>query len=409
MTLKKKIVILGSGFGAFSCLKSLNRNLYDVKVVSPRNHFLFTPLLASTTVGTIEFRSIIEPIRNLKDIHFYQANCLSIDKINKKVLCEDSDTKTKFELDYDVLVIAVGEVTNSYNIEGVEKYSYFLREVTDARKIRIKVIDCFENASIPTVTDDEKRNLLRFVVCGGGPTGVEFSAELHDFIQEDVTRKYPELTDFIEIILIEAGPKLLNSFDQKLSTYTMKIFNRQKINVKINSYITKVTGKTIYVNDGSFFDYGLLVWAAGNAAAELVKNCPFAKDKKNKIIIDEYLKIAGEDNIYALGDCSEYEESPFPVTAQVAQQEGKYMGKILNRHATNKDVKPFKFRDFGMLAYIGSHRALANTKQYKGSGFTTWLFWRSVYLTKLVSLKNKMLVLFDWFKNFLFGRDISNF
>jgi NADH dehydrogenase FAD-containing subunit len=111
--MKKNLVVLGSGFGAFSCLKEINTKLYDVKVVSPRNHFLFTPLLASTTVGTIEFRSIIEPIRNLKHIHFYQAHCLSIDKQNNKVLCEDIDTKTTFELQYDILIIAIGETTNT--------------------------------------------------------------------------------------------------------------------------------------------------------------------------------------------------------------------------------------------------------------------------------------------------------
>jgi NADH:ubiquinone reductase (non-electrogenic) len=407
--MKKNIVVLGSGFGAFSCLKSLDKKLYDVKVVSPRNHFLFTPLLTSTTVGTIEFRSIIEPIRNLKNISFYQACCLSIDKNNKKVLCMDMDTKKQFELSYDILVIAVGEVTNSYNIEGVGQYAYFLREIADARKIRIKVIDCFENASIPGVTDNDKRDFLRFFVCGGGPTGVEFAAELHDFIEEDVTKKYPGLVDFIEIILIEAGNKLLNSFDEKLSAYTMKIFRRQKINVKTNSYITRVTDKTIYVNDGTSYNYGLLVWAPGNAAAKLVAESSLHKNNRNKIIIDSCLRAAGEENIYAPGDCSEYPDTPFPVTAQVAQQQGKYLGKTLNRFAKGKPVKPFKFRDFGMLAYIGSHKALANTKQYKGSGFTTWLFWRSVYLTKLVSIKNKMLVLFDWFKNFLFGRDVSNF
>ena len=405
----KRIVVLGSGFGAFSCLKEINTKLYDVRVVSPRNHFLFTPLLASTTVGTIEFRSIIEPIRNLKHIHFYQAHCLSIDKQNKKILCEDTDTKTTFELQFDILVIAIGEITNTYDIEGVKEYAYFLREVADARRIRIKVIDCFENASIPGITEEQKKKFLTFVVCGGGPTGVEFAAELHDFIAEDVKKKYPELESTIELILVEAGEKLLNTFDAKLSAYTLKIFKRQNIDVKTKSFITKVAADSIILNDGASIDYGLLVWATGNTATELVKHNGFDINKHNKIRIDNYLKVNGEENIYSLGDCAEYEPSPFPATAQVAQQQGRYLGKALNKIAKNKAPKPFKFRDFGMLAYVGSHKALANTPQFKGSGFSTWLFWRSVYITKLVSTKNKLLVLFDWFKNFLFGRDVSNF
>lgn len=189
----------------------------------------------------------------------------------------------------------------------------------------------------------------------------------------------------------------------------MKIFKRQDISVRINSYITKVTEKTIFINDGSEMSYGLLVWAAGNSAAKLVVESSFLKNNRNKIIIDKFLRVTGENDIYSIGDCAEITETPFPVTAQVAQQEGKYLGKTLNKLAKGKAVKPFKFNNFGMLAYVGSHKALANTKQVKLSGFTTWLLWRSVYLTKLVSTKNKMLVLFDWFKNFLFGRDVSNF
>lgn len=407
--MKKNILILGSGFAAFSCLRKLNPKHFNISVVSPRNHFLFTPLLPSTTVGTIEFRSIIEPVRNHKHIKFYQSYCLNINTETNTIHCKDTDTEKEFDLRYDELVIAVGEVTNTYNIPGVSQYAYFLKEVTDARKIRIKVIDCFENASLPSLTDEERQRYLHFFVCGGGPTGVEFAAELNDFIEEDVKKKYSELTPQIELILIEAGEKILSSFDQKLSEYTMKIFKRQNIKIKTHSFVTEVTDKYIFLNDGSKFEYGLLVWATGNSPSELIKSSVFPKSKRNKVIVDNYFKIKGYDNVYALGDCSENEETPFPVTAQVAQQQGKYLGKTLNKIAKGNMARPFKFRDLGMLAYIGSRKALADMPQYKGSGFTTFLFWRSVYLTKLVSLKNKILVLFDWFKAIVFGRDVSNF
>lgn len=407
--MKKKLIVLGTGFGAFSCLKELNPDLYDIQIVSPRNHFLFTCLLPSTTVGTIEFRSIIEPIRNVKNAQYIQAYCTSIDKAAKKIKCCDTDTKREFTLEYDFLVISVGEITNNYNIEGVNEYAFFLREVADARRIRIKVIDCFENASLPGISEEEKKSFLRFVVCGGGPTGVEFAAELHDFIEEDVKRKYRGLEYNIEVILIEAGSKLLNSFDEKLSAYTLKIFKRQDIDVKTNANITKVTKNEIFVNDGTHFEYGLLVWAAGNTATDLIRTTDIPKNNRQKVIIDHYLKVKGEESIYSIGDCAEIPDEPYPVTAQTAQRQGKYLGKSLNKIAGGKDVRPFKYKDLGMLAYIGSHKALANTNQYKGSGFVTWLFWRSVYITKLVSFKNKMLVLFDWFKTFVFGRDVSNF
>ena len=301
--MKKKLVILGSGFGAFSCLKRINLKLYDVDVVSPRNHFLFTPLLPSTTVGTIEFRSIIEPIRNIKGLHFYQAECTIIDHENKSIECVEPDTNLTFSLKYDLLLVAVGEITNTFGIEGVKDHAYFLREVADARKIRIKVIDCFENASLPNLTTGEKKDLLRFIVCGGGPTGVEFAAELHDFIEEDVNRKYPELKDYIEEILIEAGDTLLNSFDIKLSNYTLKIFKRQKINVMTKSNIVKVSDRLIYLSDGTSIEYGLLVWATGNTATPLLKSCSLPKNNKNKLLINNLLQVEGFNDIYSLGDC----------------------------------------------------------------------------------------------------------
>ncbi len=237
---KKNIIILGAGFGGFSCLIGLKKSLYNVSVVSPRNHFLFTPLLPSTTVGTVEFRSIIEPIRNIKNIELFKSNCISINISKKTVTCGEIDTQFRFDIPFDILIIAVGETTNTYNIEGVIEFAYFLKEIADARKIRTRVIECFEKASLPDISAEDKKRLLKFVVCGGGPTGVEFAAELHDFIEEDVKKKYKKLADLSEVILIEAGTGILSTFDKKLGEYTMKLFGRQKINVLTQSRIIKI-------------------------------------------------------------------------------------------------------------------------------------------------------------------------
>ena len=146
--MKKQIVVLGIGFAGFRFLKKIDLNIYHVTVISSRNHFLFNPLLPSTTVGTIEFRSIIEPVRNLKDITFIQGYCREINKENNKIICEDINSQKLFEINFDYLVIAVGEVTNTYGIDDVNKYALFLKELSDARKIRTRVINCFENASV---------------------------------------------------------------------------------------------------------------------------------------------------------------------------------------------------------------------------------------------------------------------
>lgn len=410
--MKKKVIILGTGFSAFMFAKKINKKKYDVIIISPRNHFLFTPLLPSTTVGTIEFRSIIEPIRNLQNIVYHQAYCKNIDEKNKKIICEDNDTKKIFEVDYDFLVIAVGEVTNTFKIEGVKEYSLFLKELADARIIRTKVIDCFENASLPGLSEEEKRTRLRFVVCGGGPTGVEFAAEMHDFIEDDVKKKYRELEQYVEIVLIEARAGILATFDKKLSDYTMKIFKRQKIKMMLKSFVFKVSDKKIYLMDGDELNYGLLVWVTGNTSTDFIKDSGLMLNKTGKLFVDDYFRVKKDeenfyDDIFAIGDCTILLSGELPATAQVAQQEGRYLSKYFN--AGLKNYKPFKFKNFGMLAYIGEHKALADLPQFKGTGFKTFVFWRSAYLTKLVSLKNKMLVLFDWAKTFLFGRDVSNF
>jgi NADH:ubiquinone reductase (non-electrogenic) len=404
--MKKRIIILGTGFAAFRFLKKIDISKFEVTVVSPRNHFLFTPLLPSTTVGTIEFRSIIEPIRNIENIIFYQSNCSGIDKENNKIICTDTDTETKFELEYDYLVIAVGEVTNTFNVEGVDKYALFLKELSDARKIRTKVVDCFENASLPGNSIEKRKQYLRFVVCGGGPTGVEFAAELHDFI-EDVKKKYPEISKDVEIILVESKNKLLASFDEKLSGYTMKIFERQSIKLLMNTYITSLNESKIFLNSGEEIEYGLLVWATGNTSTALVRNSGFEVNKQGKPVTDNFFRVKSHQNIFAIGDCAGIENKNLPATAQVAQQQGVFLAKYFNEGM--KQTEEFEFKSLGMLAYVGDNKALADTSQYKGTGFKTFILWRSAYLTKLVSLKNKVLVIFDWIKTFIFGRDISNF
>lgn len=409
-TAKQKVIILGSGFASFSTLKGIDTHFYNVVVVSPRNHFIFTPLLPSTTVGTIEFRSIIEPIRSAKDhITYYHAFCTGIDTGTNRIQCKNALDGNEFSLPFDILIIGVGAVSNTFGIEGVEQYGLFLKELTDARAIRQRIIENFERASTPNLQFEERKRLLHFVVVGGGPTGVEFAAELHDFLTEDLVDSYPTVLPDVSITLFEAGDALLSSFDAALSEYTVKIFQRQKISVRLHSQVAKVEEKEILLKDGSRVPYGMMVWSTGNSQTPIVKSLPFEKDQGSRLITDEYFRIKGFPNIYSLGDCATIEGKVLPATSQVAQQEGYYLARTLNARAKNKSIEPFVYHHRGMLAYIGSNRALADLPQVKGRGFSTWIFWRSAYLTKLVSWKNKVLVVFDWMKAFVFGRDSSRF
>lgn len=404
------LIVLGTGFGALSLVKAIDVERFDVRVVSPRNHFLFTPLLPSTTVGTIEFRSIIEPIRKArKGIQFHQATCTTIRPEDNVIECTGAFKGKPFELTYDHLVVAVGAVSNTFGIPGVGEHAFLLKELSDARGIRQRICECFERAYKPNRTEEEIRGLLHFVVVGGGPTGVEFAAELHDFVTQDVRRWFPDMQDHVQITLLEAKGEILTQFDAKLGAYAQRHFSRMRVTVRTESMVKEVREDSVILNTGEEIPCGLVVWSTGIGPTKLVDNLPFKKDAMKRLVVDDHFLVSGAKNIYAVGDCTCVEGQDHPPTAQVAQQEGAYLAKILNRLVRQKTAEPFEYRHMGMLAYIGERRALADLKNVKGKGFATWLFWRSAYVTKLMSFKSKLLVLGDWFRTFLFGRDISHF
>ena len=407
---RPRLLILGTGFASFRLVKNLDVDAYDVTIVSPRNHFLFTPLLPSTTVGTIEFRSIIEPIRTArKGIRFYQAKCVRLDVENKIAHCEGFFRNTPFTLEYDLVVIGVGVVSNTFGIPGVQEHAFFLKELADARAIRQRIIECFERACKPNRPIEDIRMLLHFVVVGGGPTGVEFAAEMHDFIREDLRHWFPDLTPHAQITLLEARDAILTSFDVKLGHYALSHFQRTGVAIRTNSHVVEVKENAVLLRTGEEIPCGLVVWSTGIAANEMVQALDLPKGPLKRLLTDRHFLVLGTENVYAIGDCARMEDQDLPSTAQVAQQQGKYLARHLNRHAQGKETPPFKYKHMGMMAYIGEQRALADLKNVKGHGFTTWLFWRSAYLTKLVSMRNKILVAQDWFRTLIFGRDISRF
>lgn len=409
-TTRPRLLILGTGFASFSLVKNLDVDAYDVTIVSARNHFLFTPLLPSTTVGTIEFRSIIEPIRTArKGIRFYQGRCVRLDLENNVAHCEGFFKGSPFTVEYDLVVVGVGVVSNTFNIPGVREHAFFLKELADARAIRQRIIECFERACKPNRPEDDIRMLLHFLVVGGGPTGVEFAAEMHDFVRQDLRHWFPDLMPYTKITLLEARDAILTSFDARLSSYALRHMQRTNIDIRMNSHVVEVKENAVSLKTGEEIPCGLVVWSTGIAPNNLVTSLELPKGPLGRLLTDRHFLVQNSTNVYAIGDCARLADQDLPSTAQVAQQQGKYLARYLNRRAHGKPIKPFKYKHMGMMAYIGEQRALADLKNVKGRGFTAWLFWRSAYLTKLVSLRNKMLVAQDWFRTLLFGRDISRF
>jgi NADH:ubiquinone reductase (non-electrogenic) len=408
---RPKIVILGTGFGAFSLIQASAKSNADVTVISPRNHFLFTPLLASTTVGTLEFRSVIESVRLVEKGAFHLARAETVDMDNRCVSCRGELDGYSFSVPFDWLIVAVGAATQTFGVPGVAEHALFLKQINDARTIRQRILECLERASLPGLPDAERKRLLHFVVVGGGPTGVEFAAELHDLWSRELRKAYAKIAGEVRITLLEAGKQLLNSYDGTLSEYTRKRFARQAIDVRTETPVVRVEAEKLTLKDGSELPYGCLVWATGNASTAFVKGLPaeWERDKHGRLLIDERLAVAGADRVFALGDCSALREHPVPATAQAAEQQGAYLAKALPLHLQGRPCPPFQYKHQGMLAYVGGHSGIADMARFKGRGFAAFLFWRLVYLTKLVSLRNKMMVLADWSRAAVFGREISRF
>jgi len=423
-------------------VRGLDRSKFDVSVISPRNHFLFTPLLASTTTGTLEYRSIIEPIRTVPNVTFYESHAENIDFDEQRVQVKDVFEDRKFEVPYDYLIIGVGSRNATFNVPGVNEYAHFLKNIKDAQAIRNTVLRRFEEATSPIITDEQRKDLLRFLVVGGGPTSVEFAAEMYDFLGSDIKRTYPDIVHHSSIILVEATDHLLSAFDQKLSGYVTDLYKkRPAMTVYTGTTVKQLSENVATFGDGRKVKFGACVWSTGLAPNPLTEKLPlFHQARSQRLIVNEYLQVhrASKEeveekdpktgqmkkvwkekqleiipNVYSFGDCSVIERKNHPATAQVASAEAIYLAKRFNKFENIDKAEgiPFKYRNFGQLAYVGARQALADLPVAGGKihGFFAYLFWRSVYITKLMSWKNRFLVAAHWFNSTFFGRDIGRF
>jgi NADH:ubiquinone reductase (non-electrogenic) len=463
---KKNIVILGSGWGAISFLNKLDTTQYNVTIVSPRNYFLFTPLLPSVPSGTINIKSICDSVRTIArqtpgEVKYLEAIAQDIDPINKIVKLEHKSQRFSIgdaftndrepintTLNYDYLIYSVGATVNTFNIPGIYEHASFLKEANDATAVRQKLFNQIESSRLLPIDSDERKRLLNFVVCGGGPTGVELAAEIKDYIDQDLKKFIPGIENEMKVTLIEAQHNVLSMFHPRLIEYTKDVFKQQGLNLKADTMVKKVDDKNVYASyrhpDGHTEDiiipYGTLVWAGGNAQRELTKSLASKileqKTARRGLLVDEYLKLDGDEFIYALGDCT---FTANPPTAQVAHQQGIFLAQHFNKLSkiedlkyfieketdtkqlnklkkrldrTEKSDKPFEYIHQGALAYIGAERAVADLTWGDWStvalgGTMTFFFWRSAYVTMLLGIRNKLFVVSDWLKVAIFGRDCS--
>ncbi|XP_020237022.1 internal alternative NAD(P)H-ubiquinone oxidoreductase A1, mitochondrial [Cajanus cajan] len=436
---KPRVVVLGSGWAGCRLMKGLDPHLYDIVCVSPRNHMVFTPLLASTCVGTLEFRSVAEPIGRIQPAisrepgsYFFLANCTHIDAHNHMVHCEtvtegvETIAPWKFTISYDKLVIALGSQPSTFGIRGVKEHAIFLREVHHAQEIRRKLLLNLMLSDVPGISEEEKHRLLHCVVVGGGPTGVEFSGELSDFIMKDVRQRYAHVKDYIRVTLIEAN-EILSSFDDRLRRYATKQLTKSGVRL-VRGIVKDVKPQNIVLSDGSEVPYGLLVWSTGVGPLPIIQSLDLPKAPGGRIGVDEWLRVPSVQDVFSIGDCSGFVESTgrptLPALAQVAERQGKYLAALLNKigkagagHANKaKEIEfgdPFVYKHLGSMATIGRYKALVDLRQGKEAkglalaGFLSFFIWRSAYITRVISWRNRFYVFVNWITTVVFGRDIS--
>jgi len=408
-------------------LNNIDPSKYNVSVISPRNHLLFTPMLASSALGTVNQRSICQPVRPLvaqKGAKYYESYAKKIDKEKKQVVCETLAGQ-EYVLPYDVLVVGVGYQPNDFNTPGVKENALFMKETADATRFKDHVLARLEEASyihaldsdIALSAEEEARikECLTFVVVGGGPTGVELSGELTDFLQSEGKRLYPDLVQYIKVHMFTFD--VLNTFDRELQEHAIRhLRKKQQVDLHLEAFVTKVTPTELFAKSSDQKEYqvkyGTLVWCAGVKPHAFVTDYGFEMNERgSQILVDKCLRVKGESDIYALGDCCTIEDYWLPQTAQVANQQGEFLAKHLSEGRPSDDAKPFVFHSKGMMAYLGGMSAVMSKLPglNKMTGFVAFLGWRFTYWFLQLSMRNRFMLGTDWLRTLIFGRDLTRF
>ncbi|KIJ41323.1 hypothetical protein M422DRAFT_60486 [Sphaerobolus stellatus SS14] len=521
---KERLVIVGGGWGAVSLLNTLSKGAYQVVLVAPETFTTFTPLLPSAAVGTVHIHSLIEPLRKvISRLRGYFVQGKAVDLVMNEKLLEvetplPNGGKQSIYIPYDKLVIAVGSCSATHGVPGIE-HCLQLKTISDAQAIRRRLLDNFEMASLPTTTREERDRLLSFVICGGGPTGIETAAEIYDLCQEDIVKYYPKLVRAkVSIHVIQSRSHILNTYAEDISKYAEEKFRRDRVHLITDARVSSVTpNQVVYTtrepHTGERIENEIatnfVLCTTGismNPFTQRVSDLLPNQVHQKAIVVDPHLRVVGapQGSVYAVGDCAtiqtnimghileyvdaadknndgkiDYEEwedmvehikktfpsakehvlkarelfeeydydrdsslglndlaellqsigrklTSLPATAQVASQQGKYLGLKLSKLAKESSIlglspndilpevhedavaEPFEYKHLGSLAYIGNAAVFDMGKDWNFMGGLVAMYaWRSIYWSELVSSRSRALLMFDWIIRGIWGRDLS--
>lgn len=401
----KRIVVLGGGFGGIAAAQRLDRQFrhdddVEIVLVSNTNFLVYTPMLADVAGGTIEPRHAVPPVRNfLKKAHFREAFVQGIDAANQTVhaMLINGDNA---DLHYDYLVVALGAVTNYSHATGAAEYALGLKDLFDAFRLRNRVLTMLEWANT-TRDPEQRREILTFVMAGGGFSGVEGIAALEDLLHGALRYYHDIKQDDLRLILAPHGHRLLPEVDERLGAYVVEKFARRTIDVRLGVGVNAVTERTATLSNGEVIPTRTVIWTGGIMVNPVLRDADLPKNKHNAIQVNDQLQALNHPEIFALGDCAAVPtpdgQGFYSPTAQNAIREGPVAAaNIAAAIRKTGKTRSFTYKPIGSLASLGQRQAVAQIGSIQLSGLPAWFAWRGIYLAKLPTFSDKVRIGLDW-------------
>jgi NADH dehydrogenase len=415
--LGKRVLILGSGFGGLYTALRLEKRLrrypdVELLLVNRENFFLFTPMLHEVAAGDLDLTHIVNPVRKLlRRTQFFNGDIKRIDLNSRRVIVAHPDDNHDHELSYDYLVLALGSVTNFYNLPGLAEKALTMKSLSDAIRLRSRLIRNLEEADFECSCEDRSR-LLTVVVAGGGFAGVETIASVNDFVREAI-EFYPKLTEAeLRIVLVEATDLILPELGAELGAYARKKLAGRGVQFLMKTAVKSVSNDEVNLSDGTTLKTNMLVWTAGVSPNPLLDMLD-CSNERGRLVTNEFLEVIDYRGVWALGDCAAVPDpatgKSCPPTAQHAIRQGKIVADNVVAAIRGGKRRRFEFKTLGALASIGKRTGVARIMGVNFSGFIAWWLWRTIYLNKLPRFEKKVRVALDWFLDLLFAKDLVQF
>ena len=400
---KERVVIVGGGFAGMKLAYLLSDSDFQVVLIDKNNYHQFQPLFYQVATAGLAPGDISFPLRKAfkkeDNVHVRMTSLEKIFQDEKMILTKAG------ALQYDYLVLAMGGETNYFGNEGVQKYATPMKSVSEALFIRNKIIYNYEE-SLNTGDEKLRSGLMSVVVVGGGPTGVELAGALAEMKRYVLPHEYPMLNfNQMEVHLIEAGERLLQGMSDASGAMALQFLRKMGVKVSLKTAVQDYDGLNILLSDGQSLQARTMLWAAGIKAVSVEGLHPDQIGRGNRIRVDEFSRVAGSNDIFALGDIAIMQTTDYPnghpQVAQVAIQQAKNLAKNLSSRGRKKVWKPFRYNDKGSMATIGKNLAVVDLPFIRFQGYWAWVFWLFVHLMAIVGVKNKVNVFMNWAWNYL--------